>query len=351
MPTLRSNLVVVLLSAATAVSTACAETHRLFDRGRTLVEAEEYSRVSESPPQIRASERCSGKSNLEYFWANAWFELTLDVVRLLHYDVSLRVASEKGTVIEVQSVSEGNVTTKLTTIKIPSTGSYTAYKTIRGGLIAIPAGTQTLRFRNVSEGVNVDFVSLTAGSHLDIASHSFPAGAATNAKHSEDRVRLRAVRHLVAIDDSERTHVEVDLAEHETDLRSELAVLEMQDNKLAKLHKFQAKHRRHASGHNVTISGTCDAQLNPDADHWIGLRMLPSERESQETNALSSQDDPSSAIRLLPLAKGGFRAGWNLLDPVEHRKPRTALATEDHAFPFRGSFRPSQPKSDWQALR
>lgn len=69
---------------------------------------------------------------------NAWFELELKTARMLNYRVSIRAASAMGTKIAIASFD---------------------------GAAAV---TQRLRFTNLSEGVNVDFVTFSAGSFDDV---------------------------------------------------------------------------------------------------------------------------------------------------------------------------------------
>ncbi|WP_186775371.1 carbohydrate-binding protein [Rubripirellula tenax] len=167
-PVWTSGLVVAAFLAGGTVQDASAETHQVRDRGTTLVEAESYLAVSEVPPKIEPSERCSGNSNLEYFWANSWFELEIETPRMLNYRMSLRAASDKGTQIEVQRVDGAGKAISLATIDVPGSGSYTDYQTTRDVAVSLPSGLHRLRFENVSQGVNVDYITFSAGAIDDI---------------------------------------------------------------------------------------------------------------------------------------------------------------------------------------
>lgn len=346
-PIVSKPIVAAVVMYGFATSIGFAETHRLFDRGNTLVEAEHYSRVSDLPPQIKSSERCSGQSNLEYFWANSWFEFKLDVARLLHYHVSLRVASEKGTSIEVQAVDQSDATTTLATIDIPSTGSYTTYTNIHGRVITIPSGVQTLRFRNLSEGVNVDFVVFNAGSHADIVAKELASSGGSNPdRRAEGELQVRAVRHLIAVDDSKRTHIEIDLAKPATPSLDaygvmQVAVLKKQSGKFMVLRETNVNARRQTREHSVTISATCRARLDPRTEHQIGFRVLQSESSSGTTNASSDRDRGIDLVAADEVMDGD----WTLLDKVERRAPRKPPSFDESFFPFGGSFRTGNVES------
>ena len=85
-----------------AASSAAAEPHVLRASGRTLIEAEKYSSASTKHPRTESSPWCSGQANLAYFRRDKWFELKMEVPRMLNYSISLRASSPAGTQIEIQ---------------------------------------------------------------------------------------------------------------------------------------------------------------------------------------------------------------------------------------------------------
>ncbi|MFK7819529.1 MAG: DUF4832 domain-containing protein [Planctomycetaceae bacterium] len=173
--------------------------HKLPGRGRTLIEAEDYSAVSKDfpyavehidpsiglPPagstarKTRIPCSCgsafckiSGKKHLGFFWANSSFELDLDVSKLLNYHLSLRTASPEGTKLEVWSAGSNGVDTKLASIEIPGTGAWSSYTKTKDVVLTLRPGKQTLRFVNRGNaGANVDYLTFTAGALDDLVTY------------------------------------------------------------------------------------------------------------------------------------------------------------------------------------
>ena len=143
------------------------EPHRLRVSGKTLIEAEDYSGISEEYPSVEPCPGCSGQENLEYFWKNSWFEVQVEVTSLCEFDVSLRAASENSTKIEMQSIEPAGVERLLATIDAPKTGDATRdpwstfVNTIQTRVVLEP-GVHTLRFKNdTAEPANIDYVTFS----------------------------------------------------------------------------------------------------------------------------------------------------------------------------------------------
>ncbi|MDX1929090.1 MAG: DUF4832 domain-containing protein [Pirellulaceae bacterium] len=156
-----------------AASSAAAEPHVLRASGRTLIEAEKYSGASTKHPRTESSAWCSGQANLAYFRRDKWFELKLEVPRMLNYSISLRAASPAGTQIEMQRITDTG-TTSLATIDVPRADSWVAYTDTDNVIVSLPAGTCTLRFLNHLEDANVDYVTFLAGSEKDVITFEPP---------------------------------------------------------------------------------------------------------------------------------------------------------------------------------
>lgn len=167
----RSFGLVGLLMFGNVSQEATAETHKLRGRGRTLIEAEAYSEKSSADsPKAEESDRCSGKHFLGYFWANQWFELEVEVPRLLNYHMSLRASSADGTRLKVQMIDGAGNVSLLATIDVPKTEGYTNYTYVKDTVISLPKGVRKLRFVNLVDGVDIDYIKFTAGSEDDVVS-------------------------------------------------------------------------------------------------------------------------------------------------------------------------------------
>ena len=148
-----------------------AQTHKLRTRGRTLVEAESFSKKSSVDcPRVAESEKCSGQRYLGYFWNDEWFELEVDVPHMLNYHVSLRVSSGEGSQIQVQMIDESGNAKVLGTIDIPKTHDYTHFTNLKNLVVSLPKGVQTLRFVNLKNGIDIDHITFSAGSEHDVVS-------------------------------------------------------------------------------------------------------------------------------------------------------------------------------------
>gem|GEM_PF-2115664 len=169
---IRASILMLIAAAYVAgigSQLATAKTQQLREFGRTLVEAENSSAASENFPYAEFSEKCSGQSNLGYYWVNSWFELEINVPQMRNFRLSLRAASPTGTKIEIQSISTSGSMVPLATVAVPKTGSWARYEDTEEVTISLPAGVQTLRFNNKVDGANIDYLTFTVGSEDDIA--------------------------------------------------------------------------------------------------------------------------------------------------------------------------------------
>jgi hypothetical protein len=160
-------LLVAVLLFVVVEANAYADQHLLRDQGRTLVEAEQFSTASSDTPRTEASPWCSGQKNLGYFWRDTWFELKLDVPRMLNYSISLRACSPAGTQIELQILHASGMQS-IATIDIPKTKSWVAYVDTDEVIVSLPSGVNTLRFLNQNQSANIDYVTFLAGSFRDV---------------------------------------------------------------------------------------------------------------------------------------------------------------------------------------
>lgn len=165
----RSVLLMVMVLVGGNVSySADAEPQPIRERGRTLLEAESLSAKSDRYPYAEVSERCSGQSTLGYYWVSSWFEMEVNVPRMSNYGISLRTASPIGTQIEVQRVDESGELKSLAKISVPNTRSWKTYTDTQIVTLSLPAGVQTLRFTNLIEGANVDYLTFSAGTNDEV---------------------------------------------------------------------------------------------------------------------------------------------------------------------------------------
>lgn len=176
-PVRKLLLVVASLIASNVAQEATAEVQKLRERGRTLIEGENYSAASEESPYAEASQKCSGQKQLAYYWGGSWFELELDVPKMRNYTMSLRASSPFGTEIEVQMVDDSGNMASLANIVVPNTGSWTDYTDTERVTLSLPDGVTTLRFKNSLYGANIDYLTFAAGSDDDIVSAAPVANA------------------------------------------------------------------------------------------------------------------------------------------------------------------------------
>ncbi len=157
-------LFLAVLTAANLPQQASGQkTHRLRQRGKTLIEGEDFSAISDFRYRIEESEWCSGKKNLGYFWANAWVELKVDVPQMLNYTLSLQTASREGSQFEISVVEAEGKETLLAKLDVPKTGAWEKYVSSQDLTISLPSGVHTLRFKNLDGGTNIDYFTFSAG--------------------------------------------------------------------------------------------------------------------------------------------------------------------------------------------
>ncbi len=159
-------LLAISFTCMYAMELTAAEPHQIRQRGRTLVEAENFSRASDGFPYAESCRECSGQQNLGFFWKNSWFEMELDVSTTCQVAVSLRASSLQGTKIAIQlrdeAEAEPDTSPDAMGIDIPQTGAWTNYKNTAATQIVLPAGKQTLRFTNLQEGAaNLDYITFS----------------------------------------------------------------------------------------------------------------------------------------------------------------------------------------------
>lgn len=148
-------------------NSAIAQQHQLRSRGRTLVEAESCSQMSADTPRKESSPWCSGQKNLGFFFNDAWFEMSIEVPKMLNYGISLRTSSPEGTQIEVQLANGAGLTT-LAKIDVPNTRQWTNYVDTESVILSLPAGVHTLRFANRGRSLNIDYLTFLAGPPGDV---------------------------------------------------------------------------------------------------------------------------------------------------------------------------------------
>lgn len=165
----KSALIAAVAAPCIGALEASAQTHSLADFGLVQrVEAEEFSATSPGFPVAESCSQCSGGGNVGYFWANSWFELEVESSHLVPYFLELRASAPLShSEIEVQLVDSSGATT-LNTIPIAKTNSWWDYRSTLQRRIVLPAGNHTLRFKNLVDGVNVDYVSFRTGSPLHV---------------------------------------------------------------------------------------------------------------------------------------------------------------------------------------
>lgn len=180
-------LVFTACCAPSANAQSSNRVHTLMGRGRTMVEAEDYSATSKdfpyavehldkSAPVTTAKAarvpcpcnsafcKISGKKHVGFFWANSWFEMNVEVKRLARYHLSLRTASPDGTTINIQAIDSQGNDGFLASVDVPKTGSWSDYKRTPDIEIPLLPGKHTLRFVNANEGhgANIDYLVFTA---------------------------------------------------------------------------------------------------------------------------------------------------------------------------------------------
>ncbi len=168
------SLAFVLLAGVIAPAVG-AEVTSLRVHGNTLIEAEHYSASSKENPSVESCIQCSGELNLGFMWKSRWFEIEVNVPRSCDFTISLRASSITGTSVEVQRLgSDSQILSRLGEIKVPKTREWKNYTDTAGIKVSLASGTHTLRFKNLGEGVNVDFVTFTAASEDSVVSYYPP---------------------------------------------------------------------------------------------------------------------------------------------------------------------------------
>lgn len=164
----KSLLVAVALFVGSVALDAMAQVHQFPNSGLPIrIEGEDYSAASESYPFAVNCDACSGDRTLGYYWSNSWFDLEVNVPEMLNYHISLRAASPSGTTIEVEMIDDLGAV-KLTTISVPKTGSWTAFQDTVSVTMSLPAGVRVLRFRNMVDGANIDYITVKAGTPYSV---------------------------------------------------------------------------------------------------------------------------------------------------------------------------------------
>lgn len=163
---LMANVLVFVWALALTGNAEANEPHDLRQRGKTLIEAETFSAVSQSPaPRSEHNRKCSGQRSLAFYWKNNWFEIDINVPQLRNYRMSMQASSPTGTKIAVQMTVPQLDTVKeipLATIEIPKTDDWTDYVATSEVVVPLPSGQHKLRFSNLEDGANVDYITLTA---------------------------------------------------------------------------------------------------------------------------------------------------------------------------------------------
>lgn len=144
---------------------ADAASHAIRSKGNTLIEAEDYSNRSEQFPYAEPCKKCSGQHNLGFFWKDSWFELEVVVAMDNRFDLSLRASSATGTSIALFTMGEDSQEpTQLDVVQVPKTTSWNDYIVTEKLQLTLPAGKHRLRFRNLVDGANVDYITFSAKS-------------------------------------------------------------------------------------------------------------------------------------------------------------------------------------------
>lgn len=155
-----SRLAAMLLGCWMSVEASAGEIVSLRQHSKTLIEAENFSANSPEYPYTEPCKHCSGGQNLGYFWKDSWFEVQVQVVQESTFLLTLRTASPDGTSIELLRTDSTDGKPKpVELIEVPQTHEWMRYATTDATLIQLPAGIQTLRFRNLAGGANVDFMT------------------------------------------------------------------------------------------------------------------------------------------------------------------------------------------------
>ncbi|MEL6106891.1 MAG: DUF4832 domain-containing protein [Planctomycetota bacterium] len=144
-----------------------AEVHRVRSVGKTLIEAEGVSATTGEFPFAEPCKRCSNGRNLGYFWKDSWFEIEIQVPQQCNYRLSLRTSSIEGTRVQLfVTGADGVRSSEVAEIKVPQTRIWSHYTTTESIMIALSAGRNTLRFKNLGEGANIDYLTFVAETKL-----------------------------------------------------------------------------------------------------------------------------------------------------------------------------------------
>jgi len=154
----------LIMLACNVAHTAHSAPHQLRERGRTLIEAENYSPSNREFPQAEACRNCSGRKTLGFLWKNAWFDMEVEATRASNFSITMRTSSLAGTKIEVYSVDPSGEVTSLAAINAPKTGDWYEYTNTDEVNIFLTAGVHVLRYKNMEkEAANVDYITFTPG--------------------------------------------------------------------------------------------------------------------------------------------------------------------------------------------
>ena len=139
-----------------------AEPLALRTNGRTLVEAESFLAASDKYPKTEHCRTCSNQRNLGYFWKDSWFEFDVNVPSETKFSLSLRASSPEGTQIALQRIEQDGQSNPLGELGIPQTREWNRYTLTENIELSLSAGNHRLRFQNLDQGANVDYITFDA---------------------------------------------------------------------------------------------------------------------------------------------------------------------------------------------
>lgn len=163
------SLLLVLTMVMSLFFTATPTLAAAGDPGR--IEAEDYSAMYGIQTQA-----CSeGGLNVAYVDAGDWMDYTVNIQTAGTYTAEFRVSSPyTGTQLQLLAG-----TTVLATITVPNTGEWQTWQTVAAS-VNLNAGSQTLRVKAVTNGWNLNWLSLTsATSPAQVATPTFTPAAGT----------------------------------------------------------------------------------------------------------------------------------------------------------------------------
>ena len=171
--------------------------------------------------------------------------------------------------------------------------------------------------------------------------------------------QVNSVRHLVAVDESKHTHLEVELknigiAPFFKKWNVQLAILNAETFEPFDILAIETDLRNLNPNEAVTIAGTSSKQLDPRVDYKIGLRIL--QPGADDFKDVPWKLDPRNAYIALANQvqvidgrwadppdreqKWNLEGGWNILDKLQRLEPEESEGIDSKFFPFQGSFRP-----------